>query len=218
MKYLFKEKKFIYLISILISFQCLIYFLTKLFQNNYHLLESKIDLYIPFIPYFVYFYIIWYLTLILIPYLLYLKDKLMFYKYYLSYILTTIISGIIYIIYPTKILRPSIIPNNISTFLVNIIYKLDNPPINLLPSMHCSFCFLFIVLCDYVEEYSNKNIEKKYRIIILILSILIILSTLFIKQHLLIDILASFIISSLTFILVKHTKLNQVLIRLNLVK
>ena len=107
----------------------------------------------------------------------------------------------------------AIIPNNISTFLVNIIYKLDNPPINLLPSMHCSFCFLFIF-----STLLNKNIEKKYRIIILILSILIILSTLFIKQHLLIDILASFIISSLTFILVKHTKLNQVLIRLNLVK
>ena len=213
MKYLFKEKNFIYLISILISFQSLIYFLTKLFQNNYHLLESKIDLYIPFIPYFVYFYIIWYLAIILIPYLLYLKDKLMFYKYYLSYILTIIISGIIYIIYPTKILRPNIITNNISTFLVNTIYKLDNPPINLLPSMNCSFCFLFIF-----STLLNKNIEKKYRLIILILSILIILSTVFIKQHLIIDIIASFIVSSLTFILIKYTKLNQILIRLNLVK
>ena len=213
MKYLFKEKNFIYLISILISFQSLIYFLTKLFQNNYHLLESKIDLYIPFIPYFVYFYIIWYLAIILIPYLLYLKDKLMFYKYYLSYILTIIISGIIYIIYPTKILRPNIITNNIYTFLVKTIYKLDNPPINLLPSMHCSFCFLFIF-----STLLNKNIEKKYRLIILILSILIILSTVFIKQHLIIDIIASFIVSSLTFILIKYTKLNQILIRLNLVK
>ena len=70
----------------------------------------------------------------------------------------------------------------------------------------------------FLSSLSNKNIEKKYRLIILILSILIILSTVFIKQHLIIDIIASFIVSSLTFILIKYTKLNQILIRLNLVK
>lgn len=193
--------------------QCFIYFLTKFFQNDYHLLESEFDKIIPFVPYFVYFYIIWYFMLVLVPYLLYIKDRLGFWRYYISYGLTIIMSGIIYLIYPTTLTRPRVIVSNISTFLLNIIYKLDTPAINLLPSMHCSFCFLFIF-----TTLSNKNIEKKYRFSILVLSIFIIASTVLIKQHILIDILTSFIISSFSFILVKFTKLDIKLIQSNLVK
>lgn len=195
-------KKFIILITSLIAFQCLIYFLTKLLQNNFHLLESTFDNFIPFIPHFVYFYILWYLLLIIIPFLLFKKDKNMFAVYYISYALSVVIAGVIFVIYPTTIDRPMIKTINLTTYLVNLIYKLDSPAINLLPSMHCLFCFFFIF-----STFKNKNIKKKYQISIFIISLLIIASTVFIKQHILIDIIASLIIATFCFIITKHTKL-----------
>lgn len=200
-----KNKNFkpIYLIIFLIIFQCSMYFFTKLTNPDYHILTSNLDNKIPFIPYFIYFYVIWYLLLLLVPLLIYNKDKETFYKYFTSYSISIIICGIIFLIYPTILERMPIEGNNLSTNLVRLIYKLDDPAVNCLPSMHCLFCYFFIF-----GTLFNNRIEKKYQYGILIISILIVLSTLFIKQHIIIDAISSLIIACLCWLIVKYTKLD----------
>ena len=183
-------------------FQSLIYFITKLFQNNPVYLNNAIDDRIPFIPSFVIFYVMWYLFLILIPLLILKYNKKVFDKYIVVSILYAILEGIIFILFPTTMNRQPLVVTDISTWVVDIIYKVDTPVCNLFPSAHCAFWILFIISILDVKE-----VKKEYKILIIISSLLIILSTLFIKQHVVIDVLGALLIVPIYYILRKR-KIN----------
>ena len=183
-------------------FQSLIYFITKLFQNNPVYLNNAIDDRIPFIPSFVIFYVMWYLFLILIPLLILKYNKKVFDKYIVVSIVYAILEGIIFILFPTTMNRQPLVVTDISTWVVDIIYKVDTPVCNLFPSAHCAFSILFIISILDVKE-----VKKEYKILIIISSLLIILSTLFIKQHVVIDVLGALLIVPIYYILRKR-KIN----------
>lgn len=189
------NRKVIYAIFSLILYQCFIYFISKFTSLNIRTLNSNVDLYIPFVPYFVYLYIFWYIMLLLVPYYIYKYDEKTFKKYFISTCLGITICGIIYIFFPTTVLRPNFRVNNITTFILNTVYMLDTPALNCFPSMHCMICFNFILF-----SIINKKLPIIYKILIIILSILVILSTIFIKQHVVLDVFSSFIISLVIFV------------------
>ena len=110
-------------------------------------------------------------------------------RYAITYIVCSIISTFIYIIFPTTFDRPNILSNNIFDFMVKWIYSNDIPAINCFPSFHCVLCFMWIIYIGL-----NKNINKVIRIIFTIISIGIILSTMFVKQHSYIDIIGAFVL------------------------
>lgn len=167
--------------------QTILYFLVKLLSNNYHLITSNIDNKIPFISQFVYFYIAWYLFLVLVPIILnkYDEEKRIIYNKLLT--IGAIICFIIYIIYPTYILRANVEVNSLSSLIVSIIYYVDTPGLNCFPSLHVFICIIWIYL---FRNFSNKKV--KYFMILF--SILVILSTLFIKQHVIYDGIGSLVV------------------------
>ena len=200
--YLKENKNRIIILFGVFIFQSLIYFITKLFQNNPVYLNNAIDDRIPFIPSFVIFYVMWYLFLILIPLLILKYNKKVFDKYIVVSILYAILEGIIFILFPTTMNRQPLVVTDISTWVVDIIYKVDTPVCNLFPSAHCAFSILFIISILDVKE-----VKKEYKILIIISSLLIILSTLFIKQHVVIDVLGALLIVPIYYILRKR-KIN----------
>lgn len=204
MKEFIKENKNRIIIIVLVFlFQTLIYFISKLFQGNHIYLNNYLDDMIPFIPYFVIFYFLWYIFLFLIPLLILKYDKKVFDRYIMVSIIYSVLQGIIFIILPTTMDRADVVVNSISTFLVNIVYRLDTPVCNLFPSAHCAFTFLFIM-----SVLDLKNLNKKYKILISISSILIVLSTIFIKQHVLIDILGAFCIIVPMYYIIRSKKID----------
>ena len=144
--YLKENKNRIIILFGAFIFQTLIYFITKLFQNNPVYLNNAIDDRIPFIPSFVIFYVMWYLFLILIPLLILKYNKKVFDKYIVVSILYAILEGIIFILFPTTMNRQPLVVTDISTWVVDIIYKVDTPVCNLFPSAHCAFSILFILI------------------------------------------------------------------------
>ena len=200
--YLKENKNRIIILFGVFIFQSLIYFITKLFQNNPVYLNNAIDDRIPFIPSFVIFYVMWYLFLILIPLLILKYNKKVFDKYIVVSIVYAILEGIIFILFPTTMNRQPLVVTDISTWVVDIIYKVDTPVCNLFPSAHCAFSILFIISILDVKE-----VKKEYKILIIISSLLIILSTLFIKQHVVIDVLGALLIVPIYYILRKR-KIN----------
>ena len=52
----------------------------------------------------------------------------------------------------------------------------------------------------------DKDMKKYFRVIVGMISILIVLSTLFVKQHVIIDVLGAFVISTILFI--NNDKIN----------
>lgn len=194
------KNRIIFLILVLI-FQASVYCITKIFQRSPMSLNNYFDNMIPFIPYFVIFYITWFPLLFLVPLLVLKYDKKVFDRYIVTIFIFAIFEGIMFILLPTTMEREVFDVTNISTFIINFIYMMDKP-VNLFPSAHCGFAILFIM-----SVFDVKEIKSKYKMLIIVISILIILSTLFIKQHVIVDVLGSLIIIPIYYILRKK-KIN----------
>ena len=196
------NKNRIIILVFVFIFQSFIYFISKFFQHDPIYLNNVIDSKITFIPYFVVFYFIWYFLLILVPLLILKYDKKVFDRYMVVSIIYSIIEGMIFILFPTTMDREPLVIDSVFTWLINIIYKLDTPVCNLFPSAHCAFSILFIISILDVKEIKNN-----YKVLIIVTSVLIILSTVFIKQHVVIDIFGAFIIIPIYYI-IRRRKIN----------
>ena len=151
-----------------------LYFITKQLNLNYNFITPKITF--PFIPTLVFIYNSWYPFIFIISFIIYKKDYNLFRKLIKSLIISIILSNLTFIIYPTIINRPSIKVDNITSFILNLTYKIDNPAVNCLPSIHCLFSFII----SYYILKTKSNIKTKT--LILIYFLLIILSTLLFIQ------------------------------------
>lgn len=190
-----KYKPLLYCTSLVI-YQSILYLIAKLSPFNITLIGSNLDNKIPFIDEFIYFYISWYLMIFIVPYIIYKNDKNIFKKYAITVFTCNTFIFFIYFLYPTTINRPNIIVKDITSFITYVIYKLDDPILNCFPSMHCLISFIYI----YVFLFEDKL--SKYKMPIIIWSLLIILSTLFVKQHVLLDVFGAFIISLVIYLIV----------------
>ena len=202
--------KLFLIILALVIFEAFVFFLTKPFIQNPYVLGSSLDSKIPFVSQFVWIYVFWYTMLFWIPYYLYYKNKDSFYKYAITFIITTLIAGVIFVSFPNTVVRANITDNTLSTQLVQIIYSLDDPGINCLPSIHCLYSFLFIF--GILDTKSNSPIWMK--ILISTLSILVVLSTLFIKQHVIYDAIAAFGIGIVVWLITCKTKIYNNIINI----
>lgn len=183
---------------LLIAFQTSCYYISKLLQGTPNLIGNKIDEYIPFNIWFIIPYCLWYVLIFVVPYYLYKKDKDSFIRYIYSYVICTIIANIIFIIYPTTVLRPDVEVNGFLTLAAKIVFLADTPIMNCFPSLHCAMSLLFIA---FIVE--NKNIKFITKTVITIISLLIMASTLFVKQHVFIDLISGNLIALIVYIFVK---------------
>lgn len=143
---------------------------------------------IPFISWFIFVYISVYFAA-LAPYF-FIKDKIIFKKFIAAFVSVSLASSLIYLIYPVETIRPRIEAKNIADHLYLFITSMARP-YNLLPSEHVSSAFLAYFFCRLV----NKPLSWLFLIWVILIS----LSTLFVKQHYVIDIFAGIILAYLTF-------------------
>ncbi len=190
------KKKPIIITIYLILFQIICYKFSAIITTNSFLLQSSLDNKIPFIIYFIIPYITWFILLFLIPYYIYICDKKNFINYCVSFVLSIIIANIIYVIFPTTIIRPTIVGNGILESITKLVYWVDTPAKNCMPSIHCSFCLSFILF-----TITSKNSNKYINLFIIIISLLIMISTLLIKQHVFIDLITGCALSLIVYII-----------------
>lgn len=201
-----KKYYFPIIFSLIITlYQAFIYFMAKFTPFPVHAVGGQIDNIIPFLPVFIIPYVLWYLFLVMVPCVLYENDKSDFYWYITSTILINTVAVLIFVFYPTILIRPNFVVDNIFTWLLNIIYMEDTPALNCFPSIHCASCFsvIFIML-------KGNKIKKSCKAFWIFSSVIIILSTLFIKQHALIDVVGAFFVSLLIVYFVKKTTIYLV--------
>lgn len=142
---------------------------------------------IPFVPQMFFFYMLVY---ILPPFIfIILKSKKQIYKAFLAFVICSGIHFLFFIFMPVKYtLRPEL-----ETFqgyfsqMLSFIYKVDEP-YNNFPSMHVSFAFL--------SYYTIKSFYKKYKMAFLLSAIFISASTVLVKQHYIVDVLAAILLAS----------------------
>ena len=147
---------------------------------TFHDIHISIDDKLPFLEGFVVFYILWF-PLIAASFLYTLFKSRKDFLTLVSLIFIPLFSSmIICTVYPSEVsLRPTEMNDNFFTWIVSIIYAVDNPR-NVFPSMHCIVAIVIAVCCIFAESTKGKVLLK---VIISIIGVGICMSTFFIKQH-----------------------------------
>ncbi len=175
------------------------YFLTHLRDIDYNLVHVSLDDMIPFLPVFVIPYVVWYVYVPGGMLYNFFVDKNAFCKQILTVISGMAISIIIFCIYPTTVdFRPSAEGDGFFLWVCRLLFSNDKP-VNVLPSMHC-FEAVIIHLTAFRNEKLRRNITL--RIGSIILSVLICLSTVFIKQHSVVDLVSGVALAYILYFLI----------------
>ena len=166
----------------------------RLFYKNrvFHDLTSTLDDKIPVIPVFIIIYLGSYIYWIANYIIIARQNKDVCYKFVAADIIGKIICGIVYIAFPTTNIRPDVHISGVFTYLLNFLYNTDAAN-NLFPSIHCMvswYCFSGIKNC--------RNVPLWYKTASLVMTILICVSTLTTKQHVLVDVFSGIFIAELT--------------------
>lgn len=184
--------------GLLIPLISIIYPILNKYNPNAKVLVTFIDNLIPFNKYFIIFYVTWYGYVAFFAIYLCIFDKEDYWKLLLSISLGMIISYVIFYFFPTTVPRPAISGSDLFTNIVRILYVKDNP-YNCFPSIH-------VINTLLVQMYItiNKEINRNLKVICNATGILIILSTMFIKQHVFLDVLSATVIAYMLYSLMNY--------------
>lgn len=176
-----------YWITSLLAF-CLCELLIK--NSDCHVIECPLDSVIPFCEVFVIFYVLWYFLLVFSLVWFGIKDREGFRKLLIFLTACQLAAIIIFIVYPSKqLLRPEVMPrDNLLSNLVELIYSVDTNT-NVCPSLHAAFSMAMISV--WSKEDASPRI---LRALMIALSALATVSTVFVKQHSVIDIFVAAVI------------------------
>jgi len=177
-----------------------LYFLTEnlIPSKNCHLIYSPLDDMIPFLEIFVIPYVLWY-GLIVYSLTYFARYNIDSFKRLQCFIMITqAVAIIIYIIYPSKQeLRPTEFENkNILTDIIGFLYTFDTNT-GVFPSLHVAYSIG--IASVWLKQ---KDVFWFKRIFIAVFCLLVCISTVFIKQHSILDVFGAIPVCVLAEILV----------------
>lgn len=173
-----------------------------------HIIHSPIDDMIPFCEYFIIPYCIWFAYIAFACALVYFKgNNLEFLRLGIAMACGMSFCLIICMIYPTGLnLRPEHVDrSNIFITFIEYLHKADTPT-NVFPSIHVYVSLiLHLVLrsCKYVKQHKWISYTS------FVTSISICLSTVFIKQHSIIDVIGGIVVTVIFALIIFVPKFNR---------
>ncbi|MBO9597708.1 MAG: phosphatase PAP2 family protein [Cohnella sp.] len=192
-------KRYVPLLSMLVfPFLGMMYAMTNSPVPNQEVsqLITSVDTAIPFVKYFALPYSVWIFYIYVCLVYFFFKEPNAYYRGLLTYIVCALICYMIYSVFQTTVPRPVVTGNDPFSDLVRFIYNRDQP-FNCFPSIHC-FSSYMVMRILWTSSFRNKwNM-----ILITGMSSIIIMSTLFVKQHVIMDALAGILLVELVIPLI----------------
>lgn len=190
------QHKYIYLLLFLIPIEIWFQYLELVTKPKF-IMHTAFDDKIPFVKWFVIFYVLWFLCVPFGVIFTALTSKKDFLKLFVFLFGGMAIANAAYAIFPNaQNLRPVIMGNDPFSFMIRQIYSHDTPT-NVCPSMHV----INAIAVDASLQHSEKFSGKKYRCVISsVFTVMVCLSTLFIKQHSILDVICGVATAALFFI------------------
>ena len=165
-----------------------------------HIIHSAIDDHIPFCEYFIIPYLAWFFYVFIVMAYLFLENKTDYLRACAFLFTGMTVFLIVYTIWPNgQNLRPAVMPrNNIFTQMVAGLYASDTPN-NIFPSIH-----VFNSIGCNIALHRNERLKKHHIVLAssTILSTLIILATMFLKQHSFFDVISAILMSVVMYVIV----------------
>ena len=155
---------------------------------HHYIVHTVLDEKIPFCEYFIIPYLLWFIFVaVTVLYFMFFNQNK--WKEYYQLMITLGIGMtlflVISLVFPNgQDLRPVLSGNSIFIQAVQFIYHTDTPT-NVLPSIHV---FNSLTCCMAILQNKRKHFKKTTDIAAVILTILIIMSTMLLKQHSVVDV------------------------------
>lgn len=164
--------------------------------RDYYVVESNLDAMIPFCEYFLIPYMFWFIFLFAANVYTFFANVETFKKMLMYFIITYGITILIYFIFPTaQELRPtSFQRDNFLTWFMQRFYEFDTNT-NVCPSLHVIGSFAAMFGFWYTRPFNTTG----WRIVLAIITLLITMSTVFLKQHSILDIPPALLICSVAY-------------------
>ena len=174
-------------------------------SGKVNIIHVPLDDMIPFCEYFIVPYFMWFglIAAVVAYFALFAQKDAEYNRLMLNLCLGMVVFLAICYIYPNGLnLRPRLLGTNVFEKMVMFLYKIDTPT-NVLQSLH-----VYNTVCCLIAVLKNKFLSSKKAIVygIWILSVLIILATMFLKQHSVIDVVAALALNAVIYKIVYREK------------
>lgn len=108
---------------------------------------------------------------------------------------------VIYVVFPTTMTRGTVTGNGIFDIAIQFVYQID-PADNLFPSLHC----LVSWIC-YLGVKDLKSVPDWYKKVSMIIAFLVFISTVTVKQHVIVDVIGGVLVAEGCYILFHMPKI-----------
>lgn len=159
-------------------------FINKISSGRDHFfnVETGFDEAVPFIPAFIFGYILVYLSVIMVY--VAIRDMGDWYRAAVSFLLATTLAYIVFLLFPVRMLRPDILAVHGLSAAVTRFYFFIDLPFNCFPSLHVTYP----TLATLVSWRNHKNM----RWIFAAMTVIVAVSVVLVKQHYVADVIAGF--------------------------
>ena len=185
----FSDRKYVLLLLLWVV-HIVWYFLVNTYRTNCHLIHIPLDDKIPYIRFFVIPYVMWYGYIAFAHIWTFFHSKRDFLTMCSLIFLSVFISVTVYTIYPSMHdMRPAdeALGSDLFGNIVRWLYSTENPNC-ILPSEHCLLAIVITVGLIFSDGFKGNLAVK---ILCPIYTLLVMLATVFIKQHSIVDVFAS---------------------------
>lgn len=155
-------------------------------REDYFVVYASAELQIPFVASFIWLYLSMYLLFTLPPFFLNPPELK---RLGLELIVATVISGLIFLVFPAKLGFSRVIPEQaLYRDLYAALFSVDHP-FNLLPSLH-------VVYSSAIALAIVRNTNAYLRVIMLLWLSMIVSSTVLVHQHHIADVIAGLLLTA----------------------
>lgn len=192
------------LISLL--YNSIVYYGARLLtgQAHHYDLSLPIDRLIPFVPWTVVIYLVCYLFWAVNYVLACQQEPEAVYRFFSADLMAKTVCLLCFLLLPTTLVRP--VPGDATLFcrITGALYTVDAAD-NLFPSIHCLtsyFCFIAV--------RRRPEIPRPYRVFSLLFALAVCVSTLTVRQHVFVDVVAGVLLAEISYQLVARTPLPRI--------
>lgn len=189
-----------------IIYVTLFYFLEQRTDVDFYIIETPLDNIIPFCEYFVVPYVFWfvYMFVAILMFIFINPDKKEYYQMIFNLGTGMTLFLLISYFFPNGLeLRPEqLVRDNLFTDITELVWRHDSPT-NVLPSIH-----VFNSIGIHIAFTKSKMLSQDRWLIgaSLVLTVLIVLSTVFLKQHSVIDVVSAIILNVICYFIFYHKR------------
>ncbi len=177
------------------------YFLLQKLPLQYHIVHTTMDEYIPFLPVFILPYIFWYIYVPLPMLYMYFTRRQIYLRQIVTLFSGAFICVFLFFLCPTAInFRPQPQGRGLLLSLCRMIFQSDQP-VNVFPSLHC-YEAMAIHLSTFSGSFGREHLLLRLSSAVAVT--LICLSTVFVKQHSVADLIAGCFLSILIHVIINR--------------